>query len=37
MERITGWTGPTSQHGRDAARLIYGMTRAHVERMTQNK
>jgi hypothetical protein len=35
MERITGWTGPTSQHGRDAARLIYGMTRAHAEQMTR--
>lgn len=24
FERLTGWTGPTNEHGRDAARLVFG-------------
>lgn len=31
LTRLSGWTEPTNQHARDAARLVFGMTRRHLE------
>lgn len=32
LRAVTGWEAPTNEHGRDAARLVVGTNRRHVER-----
>ena len=31
LEDLSGWTARTNQHGRDAARLVFGTTERHLE------
>jgi len=31
LEEVAGWTAPTNQHGRDAARLVFGTTERHLQ------
>jgi hypothetical protein len=31
LEEVAGWAAPTNQHGRDAARLVFGTTERHLE------
>ncbi len=32
FERMTGWSGRTSEHARDAAMLVWGLTTSHIQR-----